>query len=161
MSWLAPTASDRDLVDQIEARSPTLYRLALVLAPALRVEPLLLRNARLHFLPQSDAGLESDLWFSPLVSARSARSVLLRPGAARVLTDRLETDGAPFPYAEVWRFIDEQTSDWRFEDRLEQALRQSARRGDAQARCARACARPCGVWLPCPAARNGATWRAG
>ena len=67
MSWLAPTASDRDLVDQIEARSPTLYRLALVLAPALRVEPLLLRNARLHFLPQSDAGLESDLWFSPLV----------------------------------------------------------------------------------------------
>ena len=133
MSWLAPTAADRDLVDQVEARSPALYRLALVLAPALRVEPLLLRNARLHFLPQSDAGLESELWFSPLVSARSARSVLLRPGAARVLTDRLETDGAPFPYAEVWRFIDEQTQSWRFEDRLEQALRQSARRGDAGA----------------------------
>ncbi|RKT46636.1 SUMF1/EgtB/PvdO family nonheme iron enzyme [Thiocapsa rosea] len=135
MTWLAPTQADRDLVDRIEALNPALYRLGLVLATALRIEPLLLRNARLRFLPQSDAGLESELWFSPLVSSRSARSVLLRPGVARLLTERLTAAQAPFQYEDVWAFIEDQTRHWPPEEHLEQALRQAARRGDTTALC--------------------------
>ena len=133
MTWLEPTSADRDLVTQIRARSPSLYHLALVLAPALRVEPLLLRNARLRFLPRSDAGLESELWFAPLISSRSARAVVMRPGVARVLTDMLADAESPFPLADVLAFVEDQTRHWPAEERLEQALRQSARRGDTNA----------------------------
>ena len=72
MSWLQPTAFERDLVADLRRRWPDLVPLARLLSLATRVEPLLLRNARLHFLPGSATEIESLLWFSPLIGARRA-----------------------------------------------------------------------------------------
>ena len=41
--------------------------LAQHVAFAVRVDPALLRAARLELFPASDAGLEADLWLSPMV----------------------------------------------------------------------------------------------
>lgn len=72
------------------ARSrPQLVRLAECLSLAAGVERPLLRRARLRFLPRSSAGLEAELWFSPLVEAASEHSLLLDPSAAAVLRRRL------------------------------------------------------------------------
>lgn len=130
MSWLASSAEDRDYVTALADEHPQVYRLALVIAPALRIEPLLLRNARLRFVPRSEAALEARLWFSPLIASRSARAVVLRTGLARALTDRLDRPDAPFSFAEVWAFIERHTAHWSGLDRLEQDLRQAARSGD-------------------------------
>lgn len=127
MSWLEPSASKLvAYLDHLKKVDPPLYQLALVLAPALRVEPRLLRNARLRFLPGTEASLEARFWFSPLVANRSARSVAMRTGLARVLTDRLEQPH----FDEVWGFIQQHTAHWPLLDRLEQNLRQAARAQD-------------------------------
>src|SRR5262245_14691442 len=65
------------LLDRIESspRTRRVVDLARYLSLAAWIEPALLRKARLTFLPRSDAGLEADLWFSPLVQSRSVRSV--------------------------------------------------------------------------------------
>ena len=54
------------LLASLKSGQPEVVQLAMYLSPAARIEPALLRMARLEFLPASDAGLESDLWFSPL-----------------------------------------------------------------------------------------------
>ena len=55
------------LVRGFEAISPAAVRLARAVSLAVRVEPELLRRARLALVPGADAGTEADLWFSPLV----------------------------------------------------------------------------------------------
>jgi len=54
-----------------------------------RIEPLLLRNARRRLLPTAPAEVESLLWFSPLVAARSSRDIVLHLGVARLLAEEL------------------------------------------------------------------------
>jgi hypothetical protein len=133
MTWLDPTTDERGYAERLARDEPDLYRLALALAPALRIEPLLLRNARLRFVPDSDAGLEAELWFSALIASRSARACVLRPGLARLLCDRLERPDAPLPAADVHRFVRRHTAHWPALERLEQEMRQRARRGDREA----------------------------
>jgi hypothetical protein len=94
MSWLQPTAFEQDLVADVRRRWPEIVPLARLLALATRIEPLLLRNARLHFLPGSATEIESLLWFSPLVGARSSGEVILHAGVARLLADELRGDRA-------------------------------------------------------------------
>ena len=129
MSWLSPIPDDAEQVAWMEAQAPDLYRLASRLAPALRVEPLLLRNARMAFMPDTDAGIESAFWMCDLIASRSARAVVMRPGIARLLTDRL-TDAQ---YRSVIRVIEENTAHWPWHDRLEQAMRWQARAGETDA----------------------------
>jgi hypothetical protein len=71
MSWLQPTAFEQDLVADLRQRWPEVAPMARLVSLATRVEPLLLRNARLHFLPGSATEIESQLWFSRW-SARAA-----------------------------------------------------------------------------------------
>ena len=55
--------------------------LARAVSLAVRVEPGLLRLARRRLFPRADAGVESDLWFSPLVLMRNADALVLDPDA--------------------------------------------------------------------------------
>ncbi|MDS4014383.1 MAG: formylglycine-generating enzyme family protein [Candidatus Accumulibacter sp.] len=126
MSWQQPTDFEHRLVDAAGLRAPwgdlaPLARLLRLLSPATRIEPLLLRNARCHFLPGSGAEIESLLWFSPLVGARSSSDVVLHGGVARLLAGELRGDGARF--AEALAFIDHHSRHWLPEDRLAQTLR--------------------------------------
>ena len=89
MSWRAPNALERFLLADTRERWPELIPLARLLVLAPRIEPLLLRNARRQLLPTADAQLESQLWFSPLVAARSSREIVLHLGIARELAGQL------------------------------------------------------------------------
>ncbi|MFD9483235.1 hypothetical protein ACFWBX_04395 [Streptomyces sp. NPDC059991] len=87
-----PPPADRTMeeyIPQLARSRPQLVRLAECLSLAAGVERPLLRRARLRFLPRSAAGLEAELWFSPLVESASAHSLLLDPAAAAVLRRRL------------------------------------------------------------------------
>lgn len=124
MSWQQPTDFEKRLVEPYcqpwEALSP-LLRLCRLLSLATRIEPLLLRNARQHFLPGSNTEIESLLWFSPLVGARSSREVILHPGVSRRLAEELQK--TPDRFAAAIEFVRRHTRHWSPEDRLEQDLR--------------------------------------
>jgi len=130
MSWLTPSAADREQVAVLEEWNPPLYQLALRLGPALRIEPLLLRNLRRRFLPRSSADLEGELWHGALVGSRSRRAVVLRAGIARLLSDELAEDEEA--YRACVSFIEAHTRHWPLLDRLEQTLRQEVRAGDLE-----------------------------
>jgi hypothetical protein len=59
MSWLQPTPFEQDLVSDVRRRWPEIVPLARLLSLATRIEPLLLRNARLQFIPGSATEIES------------------------------------------------------------------------------------------------------
>jgi small subunit ribosomal protein S1 len=122
MSWNEPSDFERRLLDDVSRRWPDLLDLARLLALATRIEPLLLRNVRLHFLGDADTELESLLWFSPLVSARSSRDIVFHPGTARLLADQLKAKDA-HRFTTAWDFTRIHTRHWSPEDRLEQDLR--------------------------------------
>lgn len=131
MSWLIPTDADHGFVANLY-RNDDSVRLARLLAPALRIDVTLLRNMRMRYLPRSDAGLESALWFSDLAVSRSARAISFPPGVARLLTDELDTDNPKRPtLSEVAGFIQQHAADWPRETRLEQRLRLAARADDS------------------------------
>jgi len=75
----------RALVDALGTRSPDALRLARVVSLATRVEPELLRKARLQLLPKVDAGAEADLWFSPLVQSSTPLAITFIPAIADLL----------------------------------------------------------------------------
>jgi tetratricopeptide (TPR) repeat protein len=69
-------------------------RLAQVVSLAARIEPELLRQARLKLLPKADAGAEADLWFSPLVQSATPLALVLLPEVSELLRQRLSGSGA-------------------------------------------------------------------
>ena len=105
-------------------------RLARLLAPALRIDTTLLRNMRMRYLPGTNAGLESALWFGNLVVSRSSRAISFTPGVARLLTDALDAEAR---LSTITDFIESQIVDWPAELRLEQQLRLAARLDDTDA----------------------------
>lgn len=87
-----------DLIQRARARDAKVVTLARTLSLASRVEPALLRAARL-LVPGAHVGTESALWSSTLVGRRSAEAIVLRADVARVLQedlarDRVALDGA-------------------------------------------------------------------
>jgi hypothetical protein len=78
-----------DHVELLARLRPELVELAECLCLAAAVERPMLRRARLRFLPRSSAGLEAELWFSPLVEAAGDHALLLDPEAADALRHRL------------------------------------------------------------------------
>ncbi|MFI6581568.1 hypothetical protein [Embleya sp. NPDC050493] len=73
---------------------PPLHTLARSLCLAPHATPAFVRRARLEFVPASAAGLEADLWFSPLVESADARAVVLDPVLAAGLRHSLAQDPA-------------------------------------------------------------------
>jgi hypothetical protein len=84
----------RLLVESMASEYPAAYRLAQVVSLAVRIEPELLRKARLTLLPEVDAGAEADLWFSPLVQSQSPVAMTFLPEATELLRARLGEDPA-------------------------------------------------------------------
>ncbi|MGW2717023.1 DUF3459 domain-containing protein [Streptomyces sp. NPDC001492] len=68
---------------------PQVVELAGCLSLAVSVDRGFLRRARLRFLPRTTAGLEAELWFSPLVEAAGRQALLLDPEAAEHLRTEL------------------------------------------------------------------------
>lgn len=56
---------------------------------ATRIDPALIRRARLTLTRAADAGVESDLWFGPLVQTAGARHILFYPEVADLLRRQL------------------------------------------------------------------------
>ena len=137
MSWRQPSAYEQALLDEQREQSPALPPLAALLCLAPRIEPLLLRNARRHFLPTSATELEALLWFSPLVAARGNHEIVLHAGIARRLADGLPTTAAAAHGAptrdQVWDFTRRHTRHWTVADRLERDLRYQQLIGDTDA----------------------------
>ena len=100
--------------------------MARCLALAPRIEPLLLRNARLHFVPKAQAEVESLLWFSPLVAARSTSEIVFHLGVSKTLAQECEDEERKA----YWEFTQKHTRHWSAEDRLERDLRYYALQQD-------------------------------
>ena len=56
---------------------------------ATRVDSTLLRRLRLNLVQRASASAEADLWFSDLSESRDGESLVLDPGVAAVLRERL------------------------------------------------------------------------
>jgi elongation factor Tu len=79
------------LVRHVQQTRPGVVGLARLSAVATIVEPGLLRRLRLALEPTLDAGVEIDLWFSPLVQLASATALTLRSDVAALLRRELAT----------------------------------------------------------------------
>lgn len=77
------------LIDDFGSTHPNALLLAEVVSIAVRVEPELLRMARLILVPEANAGDEADLWFSPLVEVRNILGFVFYPEVAQILRERL------------------------------------------------------------------------
>ncbi|MET7755307.1 alpha-glucosidase C-terminal domain-containing protein [Streptomyces sp. NPDC005389] len=91
---------DAEIAELAEVR-PDLVRLAECLCLAAGVERAFLRRARIRFLPRTTAGLEAELWFSPLVESAGDQMLLLDPTVSEVLRRRLT--GGPREHAAAVR----------------------------------------------------------
>ncbi|MCX7108793.1 MAG: hypothetical protein NTX45_01445 [Proteobacteria bacterium] len=129
MTWRDTHRFEKRILEDVKASWPKeMIALARCLALAPRIEPLLLRNARLHFVPQAQAEAESLLWFSPLVAARSTREIVFHLGVSKALAQECSDEQRD----EHWRFTQRHTRHWSAEDRLERDLRYYALKDDPQ-----------------------------
>lgn len=67
-------------------------QLGRVVSLAARIEPELIRAARLRLLPHLDVSAEVDLWFSPLVQSRTPLAIVLRTETVDALRAELAED---------------------------------------------------------------------
>lgn len=91
MTAAAGRSSAARLVHEQRQEEPDVVRLAQSLSLAAQAEPYFVRAARLRFVPRSSAGLEAQLWFSPLVEAAGGLTMVLEPAVAAVLRRELAT----------------------------------------------------------------------
>ena len=109
------------LVATTEMRFPDAVRLARVVSIASRIEPELLRQARLQLLPPAvDAGAEADLWFSPLVQSATPVALTLLPAVADLL--RRELAQSPEALRRSWKLLDQVHSEAPEAIRLEERV---------------------------------------
>ncbi|MFE9628965.1 CHAT domain-containing protein [Streptomyces sp. NPDC006527] len=96
-------------IDLLSEPSPDAVRLATVLSVATRIEPGLLRAARLRLFPRMNVGAEADLWASDWVAHRGPSYLVLRPeilprlrAALRDLLSTARSQGRSLP---VWEIV--------------------------------------------------------
>jgi hypothetical protein len=95
-----------DLAQTLETLPPRVVRLARVASLAARLEPRLLRRLRREFVPESDAGLEADLCFSPLTRSHNVTSMVLRSEFVELLREQFTTAANPKEAAANRRQLD-------------------------------------------------------
>lgn len=81
-----------EVINEFATQNPPAARLARIVSLAARVEPELLRAVRLRLLPHADAGVEADLWFSPLVQSQSPLALAMEPQVVDVLRMQLAAE---------------------------------------------------------------------
>ena len=91
------------LIDELAAINPDAVQLAVMVSLASRIEPELLRSARLEMLSSADASAEADLWLSSLISSRSTLFAVMRPTVADTLREQLCAE--PQRLAAAWRVL--------------------------------------------------------
>jgi tetratricopeptide (TPR) repeat protein len=86
----------KERLAEIAETLPAASRLAELLSVAVRLEPALIREIRLALFPGSHADLEAELYFSPLISQRTADWLALEPQFAtefrKQLARRIDKD---------------------------------------------------------------------
>jgi endonuclease G len=85
---------------------PRVIDLARALAAATRIEVELVRHMRFELFPDSDAGLEANLWFSPLVAERDLLGLSLVPECRDELRRQLTLPEHRDTLALAWQVID-------------------------------------------------------
>lgn len=85
----AGITSARGVVSHMHDTKPEVVTLAELLSIAVRVEPELLRAVRLRFLPNAEAEIESEWYFSPLVAERADDWCLFDPEIQAELRERV------------------------------------------------------------------------
>ncbi|MFV2055991.1 MAG: formylglycine-generating enzyme family protein [Thiohalomonadales bacterium] len=127
MSWLQTTDDDKTFVAALAEQDLPLYKVLRVVALATHIEPLLLRNTRIDYAPQSDIELEATIWFyEDIIQSRNALGLVMYGGIARALVDHFEQQEKD-AYTEAKAFVEDHTRHWKPRDRLEQRLRWYAR----------------------------------
>lgn len=96
----------QQIIEFVRQMSPGALRLAKTVSLAVRVEPALLRKARLELLPDVDAGAEADLWFSPLVESQSPLGLVLLQEVAEELRQEFFQQERQL-FDEAWRLLKE------------------------------------------------------
>lgn len=89
-----PASRMTAVLERLSREAPDAVSIARVVSLAARIEPELLRKARLRLLPHVDAGAEADLWFSPLARSHTSLAMSLEPEAAELLRSELAADPA-------------------------------------------------------------------
>src|SRR5262245_22643557 len=87
-----PRQNMTSFVDELAERNPAAVQLGEAISLAVRIEPELLRAARLTLTPTLDASAEADLWFSPLIESCTADWLVLVPEVAQELRRRLANE---------------------------------------------------------------------
>jgi hypothetical protein len=126
-----PLSVGDDLVAAAEATNKDVVRLAVSISLAVRVEPGLLRRARLLH-PGLSAATEADLWFSPLVESKNWTGFTLLPEVRTVLQERLGRQ--PSELNRAWSLVEEAHRDSPQLLQVEERLAWLALRGDADDR---------------------------
>lgn len=90
-------------IQTTEQHCPQAVKLGELISLAARVEPALLRRMRLALLPDSDAAVEAELWFSPLIQSQNASGLMLDPPARNLL--RLRLAATPDRLRQAWRIV--------------------------------------------------------
>lgn len=107
-------------IDELHGRNPGALRLAVLLSPAARIEPALLRRVRLSL--GEDVAAEADLWFSDLVEVRNSRGIVLAAEVAEALRPQLLREAAPLRRT-VRELMAGLHRDTPWSQRLEEAIR--------------------------------------
>lgn len=107
-----------DELDAFRDARPGAYQLARILSLAARIEPALVRRARL-LAPQLDASAEADLWASTL-AATTAQGIVFDPEHAAVLRRRLAADPELFRSAAALIAWEHRNAPWPI--RAEEAI---------------------------------------
>jgi len=97
--------NSKAIINLLENTSPEIVKIARWASLAARVEPELIRTIRLHFLPETNAGVEADLWFSPLVEASSPLGLMFHPEILFELRKELASEANGLSLEKVWEII--------------------------------------------------------
>lgn len=120
------TAAERKLRSAFRF-SPQSVELARYLSLAGRIPRSIVREARLEFCPEGDAGLEAELALGPLVQTRTTDSLLLYPEVAKSLQQELVRRG---DLDRAWGFLESFRDKRQPLARLQDKLTWLALRGD-------------------------------
>ncbi len=104
---MTPLDRARKLVAAAATEMPDALALAQVVSLAARIEPELVRLARVRLLPAIEAGAEADLWFSRLARPADSTALVLDPQVADLLRAEIAQPDHPIGLARAHALIQE------------------------------------------------------
>ena len=127
----AAMSGPADRIEALRERNPGAAELALAVSLAVRVEPDLLRHARL--LVGADATAEADLWWSDLVASQNSDGIMLAPDVAEELRARLAAPERHRLREDAWALVGSQHAGEHLAVRLEELVNWLSIAGGAEA----------------------------